>query len=194
MCSTAWRTLWLVLLLGLFSASASADSIPVGVFSFDNLNPTGLAGATFGLDVFNATQPFGGSPIISFLTFSNLSLLVNLSNGTTQSVGLSPVDTFGDFSTGQLFVAGGVISATLTGTFSPLGVTLANGSTATILPTFSTTITNPLGALQNGDFAAINATTVPANAVPEPATIVLLILPIAGLLLFERKRWQRNTG
>jgi hypothetical protein len=37
--------LWVVLLLGLFSF---ADSISVGAFSFDNLNPTGLAAASLG--------------------------------------------------------------------------------------------------------------------------------------------------
>jgi len=183
------RTLWVVLLLGLFSASATADAIPVGVLSFDNLNPTGLAAATFGFDVFNATQPFGGSLITTQLTFSNLSLIAQLTNGTSQLVPLFATDGLGDFSSGQAFVAGDVLSATLTGTFAPLGVTFADGSTATILSTFSTTLTGALGGpLQDGDLVLFNANTVPAQAVPEPTTWVLLILSMAGLLLFDRKR------
>ena len=183
------RTLWVVLLLGLFSASATADTLPVGVLSFDNLNPTGLAVATFGFDVFNATQPFGGSLITTQLTFSNLSLIAQLTNGTSQLVPLFATDSLGDFSSGQAFVAGDVLSATLTGTFAPPGVTLADGSTATILSTFSTTLIGASGGpLQDGDLVLFNANTVPANAVPEPTTLVLLILSLAGLLLFDRKR------
>jgi len=182
------RTLWVVLLLGLFSASATADAIPVGVLSFDNLNPTGLAGATFGLDVLNLTQLSGATPITTLLTLSNLSLIAQLTNGS-RSVQLFETDSLGDFSSGQKFAAGDVLSATLTGTFAPLGVTLADGSTATILSTFSTTLIGASsGPLQDGDFVLFNANTVPANAVPEPRTWVLLILSLAGLLLFDRKR------
>jgi hypothetical protein len=189
MWSMVRRTLWVVLLLGLFSVSASANSISVGALSFDNLNPTGVAAATFGLDVFNATQPSGGSSITTQLAFSSLSLLAQLSNGTTQVVPLSATDNLGDFSSGQAFVAGDVLSATLTGTFAPLGVTLADGSTATILSTFSATLTGASGGpLQGGDLVLFDATTVPANVVPEPGTLVLLILPMAGLLFFGRKR------
>jgi len=175
------------LLLGV--AAAKADAVAVGALSFDNLNPTGLAAATFGLDVFNATQPFGGSRITTQLSFSNLSLLAQLSNGTTQAVSLSATDNLGDFSSGQAFVAGDVLSATLTGTFAPLVVTLADGSTATILSTFSATLIGASGGpLHDGDRVLFNANTVPANAVPEPGTLVLLILPMAGLLFFGRKR------
>jgi len=182
------RTLWVVLLLGLFSASATADTIPVGVLSFDNLNPTGSAGGTFGLDVLNLTQ-LGGGLITTQLTFSNFSLIAQLTNGTSQLVPLFATDSLGDFSSGQAFVAGDVLSATLTGTFAPLGVTLADGSTATILSTFSRTLIGASGGpLQDGDLVLFNANTVPANAVPEPTTLVLLILSLAGLLLFDRKR------
>ena len=176
-----------VLLLGV--GAAKADAVAVGTLSFDNLNPTGLAAATFGLDVFNATQPFGGSLITTQLTFSDLSLLAQLSDGTTQLVPLFATDSLGDFSSGQAFVAGDVLSATLMGTFGPLDVTLADGSTATILSTFSTTLTGTSGApLQDGDLVPFDATTAPAKAVPEPGTLVLLILPMAGLLFFGRKR------
>jgi hypothetical protein len=177
-------TLWVVLLPGVFSATASANSIPVGTLSFDVLNPQGSSGATLGLDVFNATQPFGGSSITTQLTFSNLSLFVNLSSGTTQNVALSATDNFGDFSSGAAFVAGDVVSATLTGTLGPLGVMFSDGSTANILPTFSTTLTGALGGpLGNGDFALINASTV-----PEPGSLVLLVVPLVGLLLLGQRR------
>ena len=192
--SNVRRALWMVLLLGALSGATRGDAIPVGVLSFDNLSPAGSAQATFGLDVFNATQPFGGSLITSQLTLSNLSLIAQLSDGTSQQVHLFATDTFGDFSSGQAFVAGDVLSATLTGEFSPLGVTLVDGSTATILPTFSVLLGDVSGgALQDGDFALFSANVAPPGAVPEPGTWVLLVLPLAGLLFIHQTRWQRTT-
>jgi hypothetical protein len=54
------------------------------------------------------------------------------------------------------------VDATLTGTFSPLAITLNDGSTETMSPTFTAKIvtSNPAGAspeLADGDFAIIEA-------------------------------------
>jgi hypothetical protein len=100
------------------SSHAKADTFTVGTFSFDLLQ-IGPSGSLYGLDVFNGTQPGGGSPVSTFLNFSNLVLSVTSSADGTSNVALTPTDPLGDFSTGAIFAAGQLLSATLTGTLSP---------------------------------------------------------------------------
>jgi hypothetical protein len=166
----------------LFTSRAVADALPVGAVSFDQLI-AGNSGTLYGLDVFNGTQPGGGSPVATFLTFSNLNLSVILSSGASESVALTPTDAFGDFSTGSLFAAGDVSSAILTGTFSPTSVILADGSAANIQDSFTAALTDSSGTLSGGDFAVINANTV-VQVVPEPGTLLLLGIPLFCLALF----------
>ena len=168
----------------LFTSRAIADELPVGAVSFDQLI-AGDSGSLYGLDVFNGTQAGGGSAVATFLTFSNLNLSVILSSGASENVALTPTDAFGDFSTGSLFAVGDVSSAMLTGTFSPTGVILADGSAANIQDSFTAALTpSSGGALSSGDFAVINANTV-AQVVPEPSTLLLLGIPLFCLALFE---------
>jgi hypothetical protein len=168
----------------LFTSRAVADALPVGAVSFDQLI-AGNSGTLYGLDVFNGTQAGGGSPVTTFLTFSNLNLTVILSSGASESLALTPSDAFGDFSTGSLFAAGDVSSAMLTGTFSPTSVILADGSAANIQDSFSAALTGSSGgALSSGDFAVINVNTV-VQVVPEPGTLLLLGIPLFCLALFE---------
>jgi hypothetical protein len=162
------------------AAPCLADTFPVGVLSFDLLQ-TDPSGDLYGIDVLNATQPGGGSLVATMLSFEGLSLTVDLSSGGSMPVALSPTDAFGDLSTGAMFSAGDLLSATLTGSFSPTSVSLTDGSTVDIQADFSAVLTDAGGPLQDGDFALIDANTV-AQSVPEPSS--LLLLAIAIVLFF----------
>jgi hypothetical protein len=190
-----WKALRLLICASLLSivctAPAKADTLPVGTFSFDLLQ-TDSSGSLYGLDVFNGTQLGGGSPVSTFLNFSGLALSVTLSAGGTSSVTLTPTDALGDFSTGAVFSTGQVLSATLTGTFSPTTGIVANGNIVNINSAFSTLLTDVTGPLQDGDLAIINAETT-VQAVPEPSTVLLLLLgvPLCVLVYQVRKLRRR---
>jgi hypothetical protein len=164
------------------AALAHADTFPVGTLSFDLLQ-TDSSGSLYGLDVFNGTQPGGGSPVSTFLSFSNLALSVTFSAGGTSSVVLTPTDALGDFSTGATFSADQLLSATLTGTFSPTTGILANANIVNINSAFSTLVTDISGGpLQDGDLAIINATTT-VQSTPEPSPALLLLFGVALCVL-----------
>jgi PEP-CTERM motif-containing protein len=185
----SWRFLRLLpaaFLLCFLAHPVLADTVAVGVLSFDNLGQG--AGATFGLDIFNATQAGGGSDVTTFLSLENLSAQVTFADGSTSMETFSASDAFGDFSTGSLFALGDVVSAVLTGTFSPLTVTLSDGSEVAIDSAFSTSLSDLAGPLADGDFAYINVNTSPINAgVPEPGTWCLALLGLAAMLVMSRK-------
>jgi hypothetical protein len=185
-----WLALLVFSLTLLFSTSpVLADGLPVGVLSFDLLK-TDVSGSLDGLDVTDYTQPGGGSSVSSFLGFSTLALHVVTAGGTTTET-LTAQDALGDFSTGALFASGGVLSATLTGSFSATSVMLANGSRVNIDSGFSVALKDANGGpLQEGDFILINATSV-AQGVPEPGTLVLLSLPLVVLVGRVRRSSRR---
>ena len=183
---------WLALLLFfsslLFASSpAVADTLPVGALSFDFLSTDASGNSLFGLDVTDFTAPGGGSPISTFVDFSNLTLNVVLASGGTATEQLTSQDSFGDFSTQPtFFAAGDILSATLTGTFSVTNVMQADGTTANIDSGFSAALTDSTGPLQGGDLAVINATTV-VPSVPEPSTLPLLSLPLVVMAMRVRR-------
>jgi hypothetical protein len=150
-----WLALLVFSLTLLFTTSpVLADGLPVGVLSFDLLK-TDVSGSLDGLDVTDYTQPGGGSSVSSFLGFSTLALHVVTAGGTTTET-LTAQDALGDFSTGALFASGGVLSATLTGSFSATSVMLANGSRVNIDSGFSVALKDANGGpLQEGDFILI---------------------------------------
>src|SRR5947209_7569126 len=82
------RALLVVAAVSLFSVAASADSIPVGIFSFDI---TGLN--TLQLDITNQTGPNSSLdstwPVTSSIFFNSLSLTIHFADGTTQTFGSS---------------------------------------------------------------------------------------------------------
>jgi hypothetical protein len=179
-----------VVCLGMCGVVAEGDVLPVGVFSFDDLSFGLGSGATFGLDVTNYTGPVNGIDVVSTVGFEDLSLVVTFGDGSTVSAGLTG-DGFGDFSTGEEFSGGQIVSAELTGTFSPLTVTLADGSVVAIDPSFATTITDGSGFLADGDFALINVNTSPVvSGVAEPGSGLSLL---AGMALTALAALVRRT-
>jgi hypothetical protein len=132
------------------------------------------------LDITNLSGPLGLGFVSSTVSFENLSLTVTYTGGASSPSGPLTPDGFGDFSTGTAFVGGDVESALLTGTFSPLTVTLPDGSTVAIAGSFSATITDPSGPLVDTDSALINVVTSPiVSGVPEPGTGLLLLFGFA---------------
>src|SRR5580658_8009816 len=142
------RMLLVVAAVGLLSAVASADQCPlaVGYISWDI---TSTDGSTGEFDIINQSGPNSSGdptfPITTPVNLESLSLTVDFSDSSTATYGPSDfiLDTFDQISFDGLSLGGTSpepVDATLTGTFDPLTVTLYDGSTETILPTFSATI------------------------------------------------------
>ena len=185
----------------LFSCGiAWAGTIAVGYVSWDITAP-GSAGE---FDVQNQTGPNSSIfpdttfPVSSPLNFSSLSLSVMFSDGSTQVFGSSDFTLIGDGLSynGPIIPIGGTnplpTSAALTGDFSPLTITLNDGSTVTIDPTFSATISVDPGnaTLVDGDLAVIYATTS-TGGTPEPGTWLLAATGVLGLMVV---RYRRSFG
>jgi len=178
------RVLFVFLAVSLFTAAASANTIPVGFVSYDATDPTsGLAQ----FDITNQTGPNSSVfpdttwPVTNSTNLSSLSLTVNFVSG--------PPQTFGSSFIGP-DVSGAVASAVMTGTFSTTTFSLNNGSSVTVLPGFSATITDPTGTLQDQDFAIIDAKT---TTVPEPGSWILLGIVLGTGVLGVAKRSMSRT-
>jgi len=187
------KTCVLVLSLGM---AASAALLPIGYISYDVTAP----GSTAQFDITNNTgvnsSPFPDTtwPVTTTVSLSSLSLTVDFSDGTTQVFGSSYFTLGPDgisFNGGVIPIGGSnpqPTDATLTGTFSSTTVTLNDGSSDSILSSFSATIlpSSPPD-LSDGDLAIINATTTTA-VVPEPGS--WLLLGTVGLSLLLSRRLQ----
>jgi hypothetical protein len=192
---TITRVALLLLAVGLFSAVTFASSIPIGWIDWNVTTPT-----VGEFDIVNQTGPNASSfpdttfPVTTSVNLSSLSLTVNFNDGSTSVFGSSYFTLSPDglsFDGGPIPIGGTnplPVSATLTGTFSPLNLTLNDGSTITVLPTFTATITDPTGGpLQDGDLAIIYATTGSHGVTPEPSTLLLLGTGLSALIFLRRK-------
>ena len=143
-----------------------AAAIPIGFFSWDVTIP-GSAGE---FDIVNETGPNSTGdptfPVSTSVNLSSLALKVLFSDGSSQSFSSSyfTLDPFDGLSwEGSTIPIGGAnplpVGATLTGLFSPLALTLFDGSSVTISSDFTSMI--PVGGspLADGTFAIINANT-----------------------------------
>lgn len=181
---------------------AAAADIPLGYISYDLTTPPGEAE----FDIFNQTGPNSSVfpdttwPVSTSVTLSNLTLTVMYSGGgthtftpgyfTVQPDGLSldgtPLSTAANPPAGLA----GAIGATLTGTFDETALTLNDGTTVTIDPSFSAVISDP-GGLTDGDFAVIFASPASGggggSAVPEPGSLFLVGTGLASLAGLRRR-------
>jgi hypothetical protein len=191
--------------LVLFSTSAMAINIPIGFIAYDEPDP-GVLGA---FDIVNMTGPNSDLvdfPVATSLTLSNLEMIVQFTDGGTAT--FLPAYFTSDGNDPESFdgvhflitdATGAPVlpfSATLTGTFSPLNVTLNDGTVGTILPNFIAVFDfhsdgTPLSGdasdpLLAGDFKILEADFTPA--IPEPGTFILLGTGFGALLLMRRRR------
>jgi hypothetical protein len=186
-----------------FATMASASLLNVGYISYDVTAP----GSTASFDIVNQTGPNSTAfpdtsfPISTSVHLSSLILVVHFSDSTTQTFGSSyfTLNPDGLSWDGNTIPVGGAnpqpVSATLTGTFSPLSVTLNDGSVESIMAGFSATI-SPSGPpdLGDGDLALIQATTGTGGggggggSTPEPGTWLLMATSLAGYFLVNTRR------
>jgi hypothetical protein len=195
------RPLWFVALAFFAPTALSANTVYVGVASFDNLIPAGPGPGVNVFNIFNYTgDPGSGGfalppdfPVFTNLTFLNSSL--------TLDDGISPFTVFlGDIGPGQLNPSEPVqfpdttnfLSATLTATLSQTSLALFDSS---IFNAFSPTLTVQIlpssgPFLQAGtDFAVISVSDAPS--VPEPGTVLLTflgILAVAAVATYKTRR------
>jgi PEP-CTERM motif len=181
--------------------SAYADTI-TGYISFDVTNPpsqgqfdiVGLSGANSSGD---ATFP-----VTTTVGLSGLSLDVSFMSGPDKFFGSSyfTADVDGEsFDGGPLSLASlsGATKAVLTGTFSTTSFLLFDGTTISVDPTFSASISDPTG-LVNGDLAFIEASPAgsgpPPSLTPEPETFVMVGSGLVGLVGLRRRYMATLRG
>jgi hypothetical protein len=184
----------------LFAPVAHAGSIPIGYVSFDVTGP-GLAQFDINNETGVNSSPFPDEtfPVTTSVSLSNLSLDIQYSSGpdlvfgpssgyfTLSADGISwtgtALSTSVDQSSDGLL---GSVDAILTGTFDTTSLNLNDGSSVSVLSSFSATINDPSG-LSDGDLAVIYATTGSSGppTTPEPETFVMVG---TGLLAFANLR------
>src|SRR5690348_14740305 len=191
--------------ISLFPAALWGDTA-VGYISWDITQP-GSAGQ---FDITNNTGPNASVlpamtfPITTPLDLKNLALIVDFSDGSITNFGASYFTLGPDGLSlhGNPIAVGGTnaqpTDATLTGDFSPLTVTLNDGSTQNIEAAFSATIlpSSPPN-LSDADLAVIFAKSAGGPpSVPEPSTWLLFMTAFVGVFAlrqFERRSSQRRS-
>ena len=190
----------LLVALFLFSSVGLAANIPIGFIvwdlptdgmgAFDIVNMTGSNSSPFPDMTFPMLTPIDLSNLDLNVTFTDLSTIEYLPEfGYFTPVPFDPTSFDGN----QFSIASGILptTATLTGTYSPLSVSLTDGSSGTILPGFTATIDfNPSG-LAEGDFKIFEADYTASSTIPEPGTWLLLGTGAAGMVLMRRKELMR---
>jgi hypothetical protein len=177
---------------------AQATTENVGYVSFDLTT----APSTYEFDIIgqSGVNNSGSTafPVVTTVDLTGLSLVLSFASGPNEVFGSTYFTPAGDGEsfngTAANFGSNEPTKAVLTGTFSTTSFLLFNGTTVTVNPTFTATI-SPGGALIDGDYALISATTKSSTGpsiTPEPGTW-LMVGSGMGLVLFCLYR-RRNLA
>ena len=188
-------------------SAAFSSSINVGYVSFDlTFSPNvGQFDITNGTGINSTPAPDPTFPITNPVMLSGLSLQVQFKSGASATYGasyftLAPDGLSFDGTPRFNEAIDPVTSAVLSGNFGVTTLTLNDGTTVTIDPTFITKITDSTGLLGDGDFALIQASTstgITNGSAPEPAAGLLLLGGFVVLLvgrLFGRRKALSSTA
>lgn len=185
--------------------AARAATVDVGYMSYDITSP---GSAEFDIGNLTGSNSSGTSafPITTSLALSSLSLTVTFASGPSEvfgpsyfTLGLDGLSFNGGSESNTTGQPSGFLhatGATLTGDFSTTSVTLFDGTSVTIDPTFSAAISDPSG-LANGDSTLISTSTHgsgPPPPVPEPESLVLVGSGLAALAALRRRFRLPSAG
>jgi len=189
-----------LLLAGVAFTPSGVAQTTVGYVSYDVTGPNVAEFDITNLTGINSFANPDANPITTSVNLSTLELVVSFATGPTEVFGPSYFTLDADgiswdgtaLSTvvGQPGGFAGAVSATLTGDFSPLTLTLADSTTETIDPTFSATIIGDGagGLLQDGDLQIISVTPGGSVVTPEPESLVLFGTGLTALAGLRRRR------
>lgn len=162
----------------------SYDAASAGNAEFDITNITGI----------NSGLSSDPNPVTSSVSLTGLSLDVKFASGPDEIFGSSYFTLNSDgisWDGTSAPVLSGAISAILTGDFATTTLTLMDGTTVTVDPGFSATISDP--GVAEGDTALIVATNgssstpPPPSSVPEPESLLMVATGVAGLAGLRRR-------